>query len=297
MLRPRPLGDLRGLTDQESVWEGRDDCDALIKAFSLGQLGFSARPIIRREMVADPIDFPLRLPQAWLARVCRKIFPASWTAAVKFPCLENSVTSEPFDSWHCWMKQESELAANDVPPSVIACTEVGKQEAFLGAQRGVDNMKSALPPLIDAGLDVANHFQEAMAIGAKGILPSDDDFIFSENIRFAAASTIERRAQIRNARQSDAKSIRELYRWLKSMSVALRRQQAESLRKVASNVHLALVAVLAIFRWPHWSLALSFIEGSRAVGVSAHTGVFRPMMERLVGLVRHGVGRAPMGAK
>eukprot|EP00971_Amphidinium_carterae_P069786 1381038-Amphidinium_carterae.1 len=70
-------------------------------------------------------------------------------------------------------------------------------------------------------------------------------------------------------------AIRELASRCQGLSQTLLAHQSPSVAAVASGIHVALIAILALItQWPDWRLAQRFITGFATVGVLERSNVY-----------------------
>ena len=96
----------------------------------------------------------------------RDMFPRRWLAGVQMPCLEDLVNNSPFADFAVWLQRRD---CETPVGQAIGQGPPGKLEAALGRQAGALTAKGALPPLLDSGLTKVQHFEHALAMGARGV--------------------------------------------------------------------------------------------------------------------------------
>ena len=204
-------------------------------------------------ILAWPLSVSLWYTQEHIARTVRKMFPEEWSHGVSFPFIEDLINYEPFNSWAIWRHGEQLPWEASVTPAWVAKECKAQHSCFLGWQRGAKESKLAVTRLIPSELSMDGHFDAALGIAAKGGIPFMHNTAFDDDLRCSADWTIRWRSQLRKKRQSCSKAFCELSDRLMKFSKALKRHQSMSVRSVASEVHVGLIAVVTVIMcWPDW---------------------------------------------
>ena len=98
------------------------------------------------------------------------------------------------------------------------------------------------------------------------------------DLQFAAQDTTRNLNNLEHHRLETMSAIAELTWRCLPLAEKLRSYQGLTVRRVAGDINLGLVAVLCVVcRWPDRKLALRFITGFEVIGCLEPTGVSPPM--------------------
>eukprot|EP00971_Amphidinium_carterae_P158131 3134512-Amphidinium_carterae.1 len=98
------------------------------------------------------------------------------------------------------------------------------------------------------------------------------------DLKFAVQQSLRRSRNSRQILHGFRAQLKELAHRCRPLTRHLLQFQSLTVRAVAGNVHVDLMAVLTIpMKWPDVNLPLRFITGSRTTGVMERTGVHAPI--------------------
>lgn len=222
-----------------------------------------------------PKPVALRWGQPSMDAALRGLFPSGWTQGFRMPNLEDIVNVAPFTCFADW------LEANDISlsegSSWANSAGPGWRAAALGQQRGALHSAAQIEPLVGFGLSKAEHLARAQDLARRGKSPWTEIAAADNDLRFAAADLLANRNRLREHRQATRKAFSELADRCAPLTTQLRQFQPPSVKRIAGNVNLGLVAVLVILMaWPDWKLPQRFVEGFQVVGELELSHVWEP---------------------
>ena len=113
-----------------------------------------------------------------------------------------------------------------------------------GVQHGVMSSKRALDPSIGYGIGDDEHFSGAQDLAGSNALPWNEPTTAEPDLRFAAATTVTQRANLREFRKDIQKAIKELRRRCKDLTVCITKHRPPHVYRVAGRVNVGFIAVL-----------------------------------------------------
>ena len=205
----------------------------------------------------------------------RKLFPSEWLCDFKMPYVEDLANDEVFLAFRLWRKAEGLHSEGWIAPDWSCLQAKASLDAAQGQQSRVHIAKDAFPPIIDPSLTKDEHFQQAAQLGCSRACPWHAEACVDADLRFAATKTVERLEDLREFRRGVGAVVGCLSSRCEKLTAVLRRHQPPTVRAVAGDVHIGLIAVLVVLTcWPDRSLALRFVQGFRIVGQLEVSGVF-----------------------
>ena len=130
----------------------------------------------------------------------------------------------------------------------VGCSEVNSASqkawthAALGVQHGAWSSKRAVDPLIGYGIGKDDHFPEAQDLAGSNALPWNEPTTAEPDLRFAAATTVTQRANLRKFRKDIQKAIRELSRRCKDLTECITKHHPPHVYRVSGRLHVGFVA-------------------------------------------------------
>ena len=118
------------------------------------------------------------------------------------------------------------------PPSQVEEIAAKAARRTEGVQLRAFSHKAALPPLVSLGLSPDEHFVDAIEIVAGAPLPAKEAFMMDEDLKFAAAMTVNSRSKMKQLRDEATKAVSLLkHRW-RSVTAKLEEMQPKVLGKL-----------------------------------------------------------------
>ena len=228
-----------------------------------------------RAMAGVCAPVPVAWPQAAVDAAVRRLYPPEWLDGVPMPCLEDLLSEPTFCAYREWQQHEG-LAFED--PGAERKVSASWVAWATGLQRGALASKHAAPPLLGYGLSKDEHFRIAAELACGPAQPWQRAVAADNDLRFAAAQVVRRGSRPAEAYAVTAGVFRELARRCRSLTLALRKRQPTTVRKVTDGLNLGLIGVLAVvLEWPDWQMPRGFVSGFPLVGTMPRTHIFDPV--------------------
>ncbi len=216
----------------------------------------------------------LRWPQEGIQHAIRRILPLQASDA-KLPFIEDLVNASPFSDYAEWLEERGEATWTTQEPSWNFIRKPAWQRVLEGRQDGSFSSNKAAPPLVGFGLTKDEHLCAAVDAARDRGFPLDDALGIDMDIQFAACMTVRHRGSLRKFRQTAATAITHLAHRLEPLADQLRSLQPPTVRAVAGDMNLALVAVLIVLlQWPDVNLVIDYVQGFNIVGEVEASGVY-----------------------
>ena len=224
---------------------------------------------------ALPQSVPLHSRQEALVRAFHKLLPCEVAAAMPpFPMIEGLINAPPFTCYAEWrLEQDIDMTGPWGPVDVSGKLRFGTRVAD-GVQQGALAHKASMPQLVSYRLPPDQHFQASLD-AASHHLPTEEEPMLDDDLRYAAQATCTRRGKLRDFRSEAIGRIKELSRRLQGVSKHLRVSLHVRVRPVLKKRHIALIMIGTIITmWSGFSYGADIMEGLPAVGHSCPCGAF-----------------------
>ncbi len=225
-----------------------------------------------------------RWPQEGIQQALRGILPPLLVDA-HIPFIEDIINAPPFTSFLDWLDECGEPSWTMQGPSWNYIRKPAWQRVAEGRQDGAFSSKKAVSQVVSYGLEKYEHLERAIASAKERGFPLDDSLGFDKDVRFAAFATVQNRSTLRKFRQGNVVAVNHLARRLHPLAEQLKQLQPPTVRSVAGDMNLALVAVLLIIlQWPDIDLVKDYVRGFNVIGEVQASGVY-PINPRQEGRV------------
>ena len=213
-------------------------------------VGTSAYPVaVPREATPAPC-MPLLIPQQAFNLALRKVLPEEYTRGLHFPCVEDILNSTPLCEFWAFLAESTQI-------DEVRSTFAGHRQPhkFSRAhnedrQKGAAYVNEEIRPIFGYGHDADSQFSAVQSICSSPYLPWNYPADANAELRFAAAISVATTDLPGHRRQIQA-ALQELSDRCRGLTDRLRSHQPPTVRRVAGNVNLGLMAVLSTFTcWP-----------------------------------------------
>ena len=209
------------------------------------------RSVILAVSGAQGASIPVTVPQTqrWsqdtVILAFRKLFPAGWLEAFKFPLIEDLINQPPFSSFPSWLSDRGFDWDHPLGPHNAGRQAMLVQRHAEGQQAGAHSHGAALPPLFPFGLPPDEHFQQALH-RAQLPLPFEHSPVLDQDLQFAAYLHAKVRGHLRRWRQQAVGALRELKQRWQGVTTMLRSRQEPAIQQVTQERDLGLTALLIL---------------------------------------------------
>jgi len=223
-----------------------------------------------------PQSVNLRSTQWAVDRAVRKSFPSHYLADLKFPCLEDLVNAKTFTTLLEFLESMDLDADRALGPCHFKDGKKGTRAAAANDQRSHFFTKGRYSQLIPLGLDLEDHFAEAVQLVQREQFPMDSEPIVPADLKCAVKTTVGNIKDLPDASYKWYLAVKELATRVQPLSVRLRTFQNGPAAKVAAKISVGMLAIAVILMsWPHWRLPSHFVHGFKVIGLLESTGVYQ----------------------
>ena len=204
-----------------------------------------------------PQQVQLKFSQYAMDRIFRKLFPAEYTAGMKFPVLEDLVNREPFTTYFEFLDARELDSQTGAAPQSFKNIGKNMRAAATNNQRGTLFSAAALPQMVALGLQPDQHFQEAINLAdEKKCFPMEAGGAVALDLRCAADQMAKHRTQLHSARSDWFKAFKELSSRMQPVTAHLRKSQHIGPARVAHNVYIGFIGELVMIMYSSCQLTV-----------------------------------------